>query len=85
MSILNAVAVVTGPNPDFFGASPGPKPGILGTITWKACVLDEEGVVRGMIILRASRKEPGQPWMKSRGIAVEEEDGWWMKWRVCGP
>lgn len=33
MSILNALAVATGPKPDFFGASPGPNPGILGTTT----------------------------------------------------
>lgn len=85
MSILNALAVVTGPKPDFLGASPGPNPGILGTTTWKACVSGELGVVRELMILRASRKEPGQPWTKSRGIAVEDEEGWWAKWRTCGP
>ena len=79
MSTLNALAVVTGPKPDFFGASPGPNPGILGTMTWKACVSGEEGVVRDLMILRASRKEPGQPWTKSKGMAAEEEEGWWAK------
>lgn len=85
MSVLKALAVVTGPNPDFFGASPGPKPGILGTMTWKACVSGEEGSVRGLMILRASRKEPGQPWTKSKGMAVGEADGWCAKWMICRP
>lgn len=75
MSNLNALAVLTGPNPDFFGASPGPKPGILGTMTWNACVSGEEGVVRESMSLRASRKEPGQAWTKSKGVALEEEEG----------
>ena len=81
MRILKARAQRTGPKPEFKGGGPGPKPGMEGTMRLKAWVggVVVGGFVSGVISLRASRKEPGQPWTKRRGMALEWDESWWAK------
>ena len=69
MRFLNARAVRTGPKPDLAGASPGPTPGMLGFLKWKAGLEGLSGCVRGLVLFLLSRNEPRQPWAMRRGIA----------------
>lgn len=41
---------------------------------WKAWSFPEGGEARGYSILRASRKEPGQPWTKIMGMTLGLEE-----------
>ena len=62
-----------------------PKPGSEGTTTSKASSALPPwatGSVSGPITSRNSTIEPGQPWMRSSGVAFFSADLTWMKWNV---
>lgn len=68
MSLFITAAIFFGVNPAFWGAEEKPKPGREGATTWNAGCFGG-GEVRSGRIFSTSRKEPGQPWTKIRGMA----------------
>ena len=84
MSAWNAYPDSRAPHPGFFGAGENAKPGMLGATTWKAGEEALGGLRRPSRILPTSMKLPGQPWMKSKGMASVRLERWWIKWRGTG-
>lgn len=69
------------------GAEEKAKPGIEATTTSNETffpVVVVASLVRSLMTGANSRKEPGQPWTRSRGIASLAFDFSWMKW-ICSP
>jgi hypothetical protein len=65
------------------GAEGNAKPGREGIITSNATAVPSERVeffVRFVTMGRNSRKEPGQPWKRTSGIAPGMLDLSWIKW-----
>lgn len=57
---------------------------MLGATTWKAGEEGEGGLRRPSRIPFTSMKLPGQPWMKSKGMASVRLERWWMKCKGMG-
>ena len=71
------------PQPGRVGLPLKPKPGSDGQTTWKAssglppCAT---GSVSGPMTLKNSTTDPGQPCVKTSGVAVGSGERTWMKW-----
>ena len=67
------------------GGPDSPKPGMLGTTTWKASAGSPPwaaGSVNGPTTSRNSTIEPGQPWVMISGVASGSGERMWAKWTV---
>jgi hypothetical protein len=83
MSSTHAAAIRVTDHPVSVGFCENPKPGSDGTTTSNESSTfppNAAGSVSGPISFRNSAIEPGQPWVKMRGIAFGFLDLAWMKW-----
>lgn len=84
MSWWQAVAYWSMPKPRLDTPAEKPKLGSEGAMRWKEGRPAGASPVRSGRILVASRKEPGQPWQKSRGIAEGLGLRWCRKCKIRG-
>ena len=95
MSVIQASAIRSIPQPTRVGLSLKPNPGTDGQTTWKASAASPPcavGSVSGPRTFRNSTIEPGQPWVMTSGRASSCGDRTWRRWiaspsitgRSCG-